>query len=102
MFLQEAKDEGVKIGNYNMLSTFDVHRANREMYKFLHKRFTVKLKAGAVMTCAPGMGFEFDSTINKELGPNNVISKHIMLSDVQSDRHTRPSRAGDEWMRRLM
>ena len=39
----------------------DCDRASRELYKFLHKKLTVRLKAASVMTCKSGEGFESTS-----------------------------------------
>ena len=58
-------------------------RAHRELYKFLHKKLTVKLKAASVMTCQPGEGFELYRMINKRLDPNNQISEHTILADIR-------------------
>ena len=66
------------MGDYHLMENFNIHRANKELYKFLHRKPTVKLKASATMTCAPGMGFELYRTINKKMDPNNEISKHTL------------------------
>ena len=58
-------------------------RANRELYKFLHKKLTVKLKAASVMTCKSGEGFELYRMINKRLDPNNQISEHTIFADIR-------------------
>ena len=65
------------------LGRFDIGRADLELYKFFHKKLTVKLKAASVMTCAPGKGFELYRMINKSLDPNNAISEHAVLADVR-------------------
>ena len=39
--------------------------ADRELYKLLHKKLTVKLEAAPVLTCQAGMGFELYRIINK-------------------------------------
>ena len=57
-------------------------KANRELYKFLHKRVTVKPKATSVMTRSPGEGFKLYRVVNKKLDPHNAISEHTILSDV--------------------
>jgi hypothetical protein len=66
------------------LAFFDVDRAKRELYKFLHKKLTVKLKAASVMTCQQGEGFELYRMINKRLDPNNQISEHTILADIRT------------------
>ena len=60
----------------NVLGRFDLDRSDRELYKLLHKKVTVKLEAASVMTCAAGKGFELYRMINKRLDPNNAISEH--------------------------
>ena len=82
-FYSEVVAEGVQVGNRHQLAKMDVHRANRELYKFLHKRLTVRLKAASVLTCMPGEGFELYRMLNKKLDPNNAISQHTLLADVR-------------------
>jgi len=57
--------------------------ADRELYKFLHTKLTVKLKATSVLTCQPGMGFELYRILKKKLDPNNLISEHTILADIR-------------------
>ena len=45
--------EGESRGNYGMLGKMNVWKANRELYKLLHRRLTVGLKATSVLTCSP-------------------------------------------------
>ena len=66
-----------------MLVRFDVNRADRELYKLLHTKLTVKLKATSVLTCQAGMGFELYRIIKKKLDPNNSISEHTILADIR-------------------
>ena len=61
----------------------DIHKADRELYKFLHRRLTVKLKAASIMTCQPGQGFELYRMINSKLDPCTSISEHTILADVR-------------------
>ena len=81
--MDSVKKDRADQGNFNVLNTFEIHRANRELHKLLHKRLTAKLKASAVMTCAPGMGFEFNRMIHKKPDHNNDIRMHTMLSDIR-------------------
>ena len=75
--------EGERGGNTMMLKRWDTSRADRELYKFLHTKLTVSLKATSVMTCQSGMGFELYRIINKKLDPNNSISEHTILADIR-------------------
>ena len=61
----------------------DCDRANRELYKFPHKKLTVKLKAASVRTCKSGEGFGLYRMINKRLDPNNQISENIIPADIR-------------------
>ena len=44
-FYAEARAAGVQVGDMHILLRFDVGRAYRELYKLLHQKLTVKLKA---------------------------------------------------------
>ena len=43
-FYGDLKSEGAKVGNMRELSRMDIHRANRELYKFLHKKIMTKTR----------------------------------------------------------
>ena len=65
-FKSHVTQEGDQRGNFGMLGKMNVWKANRELYKFLHRRLTVSLKATSMMTCAPGEVFELHRTTNKK------------------------------------
>ena len=67
----------------HMLLRWETGRADRELYKFLHTRLTVKLKATSVLICQLGMGFELYRIISKKLDPNHSISEYTMLADIR-------------------
>ena len=79
----DTKSDGFKVGNHNVLPRMDIHKVDRELYKFLHGRLTVKLKAASIMTCQPGQGFELYRMINSKLDPCNPISEQTILADVR-------------------
>ena len=78
-FMRQVKEEGALTGSRGLLMSFDMHKVSRDLYKFFHRQLTVKLKASAVMACAPGMGFELYRTISKKLDPNNDMSRHMLF-----------------------
>ena len=82
-FNTAVRQEGQMTGNMLMLTRWDTSRADRELYKFLHTKLTVGLKATSVLTCQSGMGFELYRIINKKLDPNNSISEHTILADFR-------------------
>ena len=82
-FNTAVRQEEQMVGNMLMLARWDTSRADRELYKFLHTKLTVGLKATSVLTCQAGMGFELYRIINKKLDPNNSISEHTILADIR-------------------
>ena len=56
--------------------------ANRELYKFLHKRLNVALKSETCL-CPQHDGFELYRSINAQLDPKTDVSEHLLLSDVR-------------------
>ena len=82
-FNTSVREEGRQVGNMHVLLRWDTGRADRELYKFLHTKLTVKLNDTSVLTCQSCMGFELYGIINKQLDPNNSISKHTILADIR-------------------
>ena len=66
-----------------LLQTFNAANANRELYKFLHRKLTVKLKSGAVTTVKAGDGFELYRYLCKKLDHVSESSKHVMLAEIR-------------------
>ena len=64
--IAEVKSEGSKVGNYNILNRMDIHKADRKLYKFLHRKLTVNVKAALAMPCQPGQGSNYtESSIQR-------------------------------------
>ena len=83
VFYGNVMDAGRAAGNHHTLLRWNMGAADRELYKFLHTKLTVQLKATSVLTCQPGMGFEIYRILNKKLDPNNSISEHTILADIR-------------------
>ena len=65
-FNTAVRQEGQRTSNMQMLLRWETCRADRELYKLLHIKLTVKLKATSMLTGHSGMGFELHRTINKK------------------------------------
>ena len=56
--------------------------ASRELYKFLHKRLSVALKAETIL-CPGHDGFELYRQINSHLDPVAKVAQHTVLSEIR-------------------
>jgi hypothetical protein len=68
-FYGNVMDTGRAAGNNHILLRWNMGAADRELYKFLHTKLTVQLKATSVLTCQPGLGVRAVQDFEQEARP---------------------------------